>query len=118
MVWDTKNWRKTHTMTMTDDYHVANGDEIDGSPPANTQGCSSHWFQENPTFHNGGLVASGFYDHGMRFFDVSPEGKIKLAGYFLPYAADTSASYWVTDRIVYGIDYENGFYILKWTGKL
>jgi hypothetical protein len=40
-------------------------------------GCSAHWFDEHPTYRNGGLVALGYYEHGTRFLDIQRNGKIK-----------------------------------------
>src|SRR3954469_20001577 len=36
---------------------AGNGVYADGKPVAGALGCSVHWFQEHPTFHDGGLVA-------------------------------------------------------------
>ena len=46
------------------------------------------------------------------------KGRSREEGYFLPWRGSTSAAYWVTDEIVYTIDYERGFDILRYTGKL
>jgi hypothetical protein len=116
--WDTTNWRKTKTFKKVDTWRPKAGTYTDGSPVINAPfGCSSHWFQQHPTFHNGGLIAAGFYNHGTRFLQVDPKGKIKEVGYFLPNGGGTSAAYWITDRIVYAIDYQRGFDVLKWNGK-
>jgi hypothetical protein len=115
--WDASKWKQTHTFTVIDEFRMTNGTSTDGRPVVNAGlGCSPHWFQTHPTFHDGGLVAAGFYEHGTRFLDVSPAGKISEVGYFMPWAGSTSAAYWVTDRIVYSIDYERGLDILKFTG--
>ena len=74
--------------------------------------------RSTPSFHNGGIIAAGFYDHGTRFLRVSDKGKVSEEGYFLPYRGDTSAAYWLTDEIVYSIDYERGIDILRYTGEL
>jgi hypothetical protein len=94
---------------------VTNGHDVD--PVVNAPfGCSSHWFQEHPDFKDGGLIAAGFYNHGTRFLDVSKTGKIEQVGYFLPHGGGTSAAYWITDEIVYAIDYQRGFDVLKYNG--
>ena len=103
---------------LIDTYKVTNGDYVDGNPPANALGCSAHWFETHSSFRNGGLVAGAFYEHGTRFTQITPEGKIKQVGYFLPYGGSTSAAYWVNDEIVYSVDYTRGLDILRWTGKL
>lgn len=117
-VWDTKGWEKTHKFHMTDDYQYVNGVYADGSPAVNGMGCSSHWFQQHPSFHNGGLVAVGSYEHGTQFFVVSPQGKLTRTGWFVPWAGATSAAFWITKELVYTIDYSRGIDILKYHGPL
>lgn len=116
-VWDASNWKRTHTFRVVDEWTITNGAYVDGRPVANGLGCSPHWFEEQPSFHNGGIVAAAFYDHGTRFLRVSPKGKVKEEGYFLPWKGSTSAAYWLTDRVVYSVDYERGIDILRYTGK-
>ena len=115
MTWDASKWRKTETFTMIDEYRMKNGTYADGSPAANAVGCSSHWLEANPDFHNGGLVAAAFFEHGTRFIDVSPKGKINEVGWFMPHGGSTGASYWITDEIVYSVDYARGIDILRFT---
>ncbi|MDQ3646478.1 MAG: hypothetical protein M3345_06015 [Actinomycetota bacterium] len=117
MTWDASRWKKTHSFTMIDEYRMVNGTYVDGNPAANQVGCSSHWLEANPKFKNGGIVAGAFFEHGTRFIDVSSKGKIKEVGYFMPAAGSTGAVYWVTDEIVYAVDYNRGLDILRFTGK-
>jgi hypothetical protein len=114
MTWDTTGYRKTKSFRMVDIFQLDNGTYADGNPAAQASGCSAHWFEHHPDFRNGGLVAVGAYDHGTRFLEVSPKGKISQAGYFLPYGGTTMASYWLDDEIVYGIDLTRGIDILRW----
>ena len=118
---DTKGWAKTGRVHLVDTFRVANGTYQDGSPAAGAFGCTAHWFEQHPTFDNGGLVAVAWYDHGTRFLDVASNGKIKEAGWFLPYAGETSAAYWApTDkdgRLLFAVDYSRGIDILRWNGK-
>ena len=116
MTWDASKWRKTHTFSMIDEYRMTNGTYVDGSPAVNQVGCSSHWHEAHPTFKNGGIVAAAFFEHGTRFIDVSNTGKIKEVGWFMPAAGSTGAVYWVTDEIVYAVDYNRGIDILRWNG--
>lgn len=111
--WDTHKWRKTGTFTVIDQYRVANGDYLDGRPAANQLGCSAHWFEEHPTFRDGGLVAAAFYEHGVRFLDVDSKGAISEIGYFMGWGGSTSAAYWVTEDIVYSVDYTRGIDVLR-----
>ena len=120
MTWDASKWKKTGQFTMIDDYYAKNGTYTDGNPPANPGigGCSSHWLEPHPHFNNGGLVSAAFFGHGVRLFDVTSTGKIKEAGYFIPYGSEAGAVYWITPRIMYVLDYNRGIDILEYTGKL
>ncbi|MFN2595225.1 MAG: LVIVD repeat-containing protein [Actinomycetota bacterium] len=118
LVFDTKGWQKTHTFTEVSSYKAVNGDIVDGNPPANALGCSAHWFEARDDFHNGGIVADGFYEHGSKFFNVdSKTGKLTVTGWYEPYGGSTSADHWVNHKIVYAIDYSRGFDILEYDGK-
>jgi hypothetical protein len=115
--WDTSGWRNTHTLHAVDTLRMHAGTYADGSPAINAPfGCSSHWFDTHPKFKNGGLVAAGFYNHGTRFIEVGKDGKLTEVGYHLPHAGGTSAAYWITNDIVYAIDYQRGFDVLKFNG--
>ena len=118
-VWDASRWRQTKSFTILDEWTIENGTWTDGRPGLSAPlGCSPHWFEEHPSFSDGGIVAAGFYDHGTRFLRVDDKGKVSEEGYFLPWRGSTSAAYWVTDEIVYSVDYERGIDVLKYTGKL
>lgn len=118
MTWDASDYRRTHTFELIDIYQLESGTYQDGNPAVNGLGCSSHWFEPHPSFRNGGIVAMGAYEHGTRFMRVSPKGEISLEGWFIPHAGSTSAAYWVTDELVYSIDYTRGIDILRYTGEL
>jgi hypothetical protein len=117
MTWDASTWRKSHTFRMVDEYRVQNGNYADGNPPAGVWGCTNMWFQEHPTFSNGGLVAAGFFEHGVRFLDVDRKGQIEEVGYFTPIGGETIATYWITKDIVYAIDLHRGIDILRFEAK-
>ena len=113
---DTKGWQTTKTFNQADTFKVSNGTYTDGQPAANGLGCSAHWFEEHPTFNDGGLVVVGYYEHGTRFLKVAPAtGKISEVDWFLPYAGSTSAANWVNKQIVYAVDYTRGLDILRYT---
>ena len=115
--YSTKSFKKTRTMKLIDTYHVTNGTYNDGAPPVNGLGCSAHWFEEHPKFKNGGLVAVGYYEHGTRIVDVARNGKMKEAGWFVPWGGSTSSAQWVTNDIIYAVDYTRGIDILKFKAK-
>ena len=119
MTWDASKADKTGQFTMIDEYTLKNGTYTDGNPPANPGigGCSAHWLEPHPKFNNGGVVAMASFGHGVRFFDVTSAGKIKEHGYFIPWGSEAGAAYWITDEILYVLDYNRGIDILRYTGK-
>ncbi len=108
---DASKWERAGVLRLLDEYTPGAGSPNEGRYPLST--CSTHWFDPHPDFRDGGVVAVGYYDLGTRFLSVSSSGRIKEAGWFLPYAGLTSSTYWVTDKIVYAIDYTRGFDILR-----
>jgi hypothetical protein len=117
--WDTTGWQNHKAFTKIDTYRPRSGTYVDGHPPTGTTfGCSTHWFEPHRSFKNGGTVAVTFFNHGTHFMKVDPKGKISDDGWFIPHAGNSAAVEWVTDRIVYAIDLQNGFYVLKYNGKL
>jgi hypothetical protein len=86
-----------------------NGTYADGSPAVDAVGCSSHWFD-----YRHGMVAAGWYDHGVRFIKVDERtGAMAEVGFFQPLAAETWGAYWVDDEYVYSVDAVRGIDILK-----
>src|SRR3954462_6304708 len=97
---------------------AGNGVYADGKPVAGALGCSVHWFQEHPTFHDGGVVAISEYEDGVRFLQVTPEGRIIEQGYFLSLGSSSSSPKWAgKDDVLYSIDYQRGIDILRWKGE-
>ena len=104
------------TLTMADEYRLATGLPTEGNSPYD-QFCA-HWFDTHPSYADGGLVAMGWYEHGTRFLDVAPgTGEITERGWFYPVGGSTSAAYWISDDIVYAVDYQRGIDILRFTGE-
>jgi hypothetical protein len=97
---------------------AGNGFYADGKPVAGALGCSVHWFQEHPTFRNGGLVAISEYEDGVRFLQIKKDGSIKEQGYFLSLGSSSSSPKWAgKDDVLYSIDYQRGLDILQYKGK-
>jgi hypothetical protein len=117
MTFDARGWRGGRAIRHIDTYTVENGTYQDGGPPANGLGCSAHWFEAHPKFRNGGLVTIGYYEHGVRILDVNRRGMIEEVGWFVPWGGSTGASYWASDEIVYSIDYQRGFDILRFNDE-
>lgn len=116
VTWDASRWRKTRTFTVADHFRLGNGTVADGSPPASVVGCSTHVFDAHPRFHDGGLVTLAHYEHGTRILDIGRDGSIEETAWFLPAGGSTSASYWMSDEIVYSVDFHRGLDILRYTG--
>jgi hypothetical protein len=108
--WSIRDYDKGAQMKPLDVFRPVNGTWTDGNPRVNAGlGCSGHWFTERD-----GLVAAGWFEHGTRFLDVNPTtGKITEVGFFQPVVGSASGAYWVTDEIVYVVDYERGLDILR-----
>jgi hypothetical protein len=114
--WDTSKWKKTHTFTKIETFRPPSGTYVDGHPPSgNTFGCSTHWFEPHPDFKNGGTVAVTFFNHGTHFMGVDKKGHISDDGFFVPHAGNAAAVEWLTKEIVYSIDLQRGFDILRYT---
>ncbi|MEA2495294.1 MAG: hypothetical protein QOJ29_3205 [Thermoleophilaceae bacterium] len=96
-----------------------NGIYVDGNAPAGELGCSEHWFQEHPSFHDGGLVALSQYENGVKFLQITPSGQIKQKGFFISAASSSSSPKWAPDgRTLYSIDYHRGIDIVRYNGCL
>jgi len=101
----------TPQFRLVDEYRVGTGIYTDGDSPYN-QFCA-HWFTTEPGFHDGGLVAAAWYEHGTRFLDVAPDGSISERGWFVPLGGSQSAAYFITEDIVLTTDYQRGIDILR-----
>ena len=101
--------------TYADQYKLKEGTYADGNTPAGGYklGCSVHWFQQHPTFKDGGLVALSAYESGTRFLDIGSDGAITEKGFFLPVDSSASAPHWAPDgKTLYVIDYLRGIDVL------
>ena len=90
----------------------------DGHSAYNVLGCSVHWFEEHPTFNNGGLVALAEYENGTRFLQIS-RGQDRRAGLLpAPRRLDLGAALEPVrpeDRL--RVDYTRGVDVLRWKGE-
>jgi hypothetical protein len=114
--WDARAWRQTGRFTEIDSFTLSSGTLADGNPPGNVLGCSPHWFQPRPDFADGGVVALAAYDHGTRFLRIDGRGQIRELGHYLGSGSEASAAYWITDEIVYTVDYARGIDIVRFKG--
>ena len=112
-----KGTSKTFTGPLDHLQPAGNGTYTDGKPVANHLGCSVHWFQEHPTWHNGGLLALSEYEDGVRFIQVAGDGKMTEQGFFAPLGGSSSSSKWApSGDVVYSLDYDRGIDIVRWRG--
>jgi hypothetical protein len=111
MAWDTRGWQTSKTFTMVGEYRPPDSLPTQGGFPTSTY-CT-HWFTPRPGFSDGGLVAMGWYEHGTRFLDVTSTGQIQERGWFIPAGSSSSAAYWVTDDLLYVVDYNRGLDIVR-----
>lgn len=134
--YDTTGWESSHNFNMVGAYELVNGlgDEgVAGGPEAvdshgspstavvgTPEGCSAHWFDVNSNFDNGGLVVMASFAFGARLLNVTANGQIQQVGWFVPSGlADTVGAYWITDRIMYLVDFEaGGIDVIEYTGPL
>ena len=134
--YDTTGWQTTHDFNLSGAYTLTMGDadqglkggiqEVDtnGNPSTiavgTPEGCSSHWFDVNANFNNGGLVAMASFSFGVRMLNVASNGQIQQVGWFVPSGiSDTVGVYWITPRILYAVDFETGgIDVLQYNGPL
>lgn len=107
--WSVVNFDKGVRAVRLGTVRPVNGDLTDGNPPADAVGCSSHWFD-----YRKGMVAAGWYDHGVRFLKVNERtGAIAEVGFYQPGVTETWGAYWIDDQYVYTVDATRGIDILR-----
>ena len=136
--YDTTGWQTKHDFDLVGSYTLEMGDadeglaggvtEVDSNGNPSTVsvgflGCSSHWFEPQDNFADGGLVALSAFSFGVRLLNVSAEGRIQQIGYFVPvggvHGADTVGVHWIGGRYMATIDFSNGgLDIIEYTGPL
>jgi hypothetical protein len=135
---DTTGWQSAKTFTQVAQYTLVSGNgdtglaggpamiDSNGNPSTieySVEGCSVHWFDPNPRFANGGLVAMASFNHGMRLLNVAGDGRIEQVGYFVTngttgFAATVDVR-WGSDRVAYVFDFAGGSMdVVKYTGPL
>ena len=111
-VFDTRAHRATREFRFVGRYTLEKGLPTEGKAEVNE--LCGHWFTPHPDFRDGGLVAMAWYGFGTRFIEVTRNGEIVEKGHFVPTPGHTSSSYWITEDIVYSLDYTaRGFDILR-----
>lgn len=117
--WDASHWQTTGLITGLEEYYVDNGTYADGDPAVSgalppAWGCGAGGFDPHPDFARNGLVVQAWHGHGTKFLKVTRGGEVEEAGWFLPYELhDTFGAYWISDDVVYTLDYPRGIDILR-----
>jgi hypothetical protein len=96
-----------------DTFHVEErGLFLDGDAPGHTLYCA-HWMELAPSFDGGGRMVVAYYDWGTRFVDVAPDGTMEEIGWFTPAEGYAGSAQWITDEVVYSMDYRRGLEVLR-----
>jgi hypothetical protein len=102
---------------LLDSFHVEErGIFLEGNAPAHTLYCA-HWMELAPSFDGGGRMVVAYYDWGTRFVDVAPDGTMSEIGWFTPAEGYAGSAQWITDDIVYSMDYRRGLEVLRLTDE-
>jgi hypothetical protein len=98
---------------LLDSFHVEErGIFLEGNAPAHTLYCA-HWMELAPSFDGGGRMVVAYYDWGTRFVDVAPDGTMEEIGWFTPAEGYAGSAQWITDEVVYSMDYRRGLEVLR-----
>jgi hypothetical protein len=115
-VFDASGVGTTGKIELASSYFLqnTNDDKSQGNPEVNAGlGCSPHWFQVRPSWHDGGIVAMASYDHGLKLLRVDGKGQISEAGHFRAPGSNAAGAYWITCDVVYIVDYTRGLDVVK-----
>jgi hypothetical protein len=116
--WSMADFDKGAKLEQIEVFRPANGTWANGDPAVNALGCSGHWFTVK-----GNTVAASWYEHGVKFFDVSPTtGDITQVGFYQPVVTEAGAAHFIGEfnglDIVYNVDYARGIDILAYDPSL
>jgi hypothetical protein len=116
--WTMVDFDKGARLEQIEAFRPRNGTWANGDPAVNALGCSGHWFTVKDN-----LVAASWYEHGVKFFDVSPTtGHITQVGFYQPMVTEAGAAHFIGEfnglDIVYNVDYARGIDILAYDPSL
>ncbi len=89
---------------------------LDGKAAASQLYCA-HWMELHPDFADGGLMAVAYYNRGTRFVQVGADGVMSEIGWITPAEGYTGSPQWISDDIVYVMDYRRGLEVVRITGE-
>jgi hypothetical protein len=87
---------------------------LDGESLGNVLYCA-HWMELQPGFKGAGRMAVSYYDRGTRFVDVGRNGAMTEVGWITPVDGYSGSPQWVSDNVVYVMDYRRGLEIIRLT---
>lgn len=101
------------------------GTFLDGKAAGNVLYCA-HWMEPERDFTDGGRLVVGYYNRGARFVEVAPvgardedgndiSGQMTEIGWFVGADAYTGSAQWITDEVVYVMDYARGMDVIRIT---
>ena len=101
------------TFTRRDAYDAGGrGIFLQGQAPGHVLYCA-HWMELHPDFKKGGRMAVSYYDRGTRFVDVKSDGTMAEVGWITAAEGYSGSPQWVSDDIVYVMDYRRGLEIVR-----
>jgi hypothetical protein len=114
ITYDTSDYQRRGTFTAVDEYTITtNGSPAEGKAAANVVECGAYAFDTPEDFADSGLVAVGWFEHGVRLLQVDAAGQIAEVGGFVPHGGNSAATLWRNDEIVYVADLYRGVDILR-----
>ncbi|MDX1660028.1 MAG: hypothetical protein R3343_14515, partial [Nitriliruptorales bacterium] len=90
---------------------------LDGQAPGHLLYCA-HWFEVNPQFDGAGKMVVSYYDRGTRFVEVATDGTMTEIGWITPAEGYSGSAQWISDEVVYIMDYRRGMEVIKLTGDV
>ena len=103
------------TFTKADSFDAGGrGLFLDGQAPGHVLYCA-HWMELNPEFKKTGRMAVSYYDRGTRFVDIAKDGSMTEVGWITPAEGYSGSPQWVSNDVVYIMDYRRGLEIVRLT---
>jgi hypothetical protein len=85
---------------------------LDGQAPGHVLYCA-HWMDLHPDFDAGGKMAVSYYDRGTRFVEADADGHMRELGWIVPAEGYSGSARWITDSVVYVMDYRRGMEVVE-----
>lgn len=104
---------KDAEFTKVDEFDATGrGIFLDGKAAASERYCA-HWMELAPDFDGEGRMAVSYYNRGTRFVDVAADGTMSEFGWITPADSYSGSAQWISDDVVYIMDYRRGLEIVK-----